>query len=135
MSRILTVAKYLPAVLSGLLVLAWVLSWQIHFGLDWSSNEFVWIDNSDLAVAFVISNDTRSWPDLTLSAQRHTNYLGWLAYWHNDKADHCISLPIPFLLTLFLPLTIAPFTRFRFPLWSYFAFTALVAVELTYYLR
>jgi hypothetical protein len=30
---------------------------------------------------------------------------------------------------------IGPFTRFRFPLWSYFVWTALVAAELAYYLR
>jgi hypothetical protein len=42
---------------------------------------------------------------------------------------------LPFLVTLTGPLAIGPFNRFRFPLWSWFAFTALVAVELAYYLR
>jgi hypothetical protein len=45
------------------------------------------------------------------------------------------ALPIPVMLTLVIPLSVAPFTRFRFPLWSYFAWTALVAAELAYYLR
>jgi hypothetical protein len=43
--------------------------------------------------------------------------------------------PIVFAITLLLPFAVAPFTRFRFPLWSYFAWTALVAAELAYYLR
>jgi hypothetical protein len=38
-------------------------------------------------------------------------------------------------MTLLTPFAIGSLTRFRFPLWSYFAWTALVAAELTYYLR
>lgn len=43
--------------------------------------------------------------------------------------------PIPVLLTLVSPIAVGCLTRFRFPLWSYFAWTALVAAELAYYLR
>ena len=43
--------------------------------------------------------------------------------------------PEPFCNQTAEPLAIGPFNRFRFPLWSWFAFTALVAVELAYYLR
>ena len=53
-----------------------------------------------------------------------------------DRAARAaLWLVIPGLLTLLLPLTIGPSIRFRFPLWSWFAFTAAVAVELAYYLR
>jgi hypothetical protein len=45
------------------------------------------------------------------------------------------SVPIPFLLAVVLPFAAASCTRFRFPLWSYFAWTALLAAELAYYLR
>jgi hypothetical protein len=45
------------------------------------------------------------------------------------------SCPIPLVLTALLPLGIGLLTRFRFPLWSYFVWTALVAAELGYYLR
>jgi hypothetical protein len=38
-------------------------------------------------------------------------------------------------MTFAFPLAIGPFTRFRFPLWSYFAWTALLTAELAYYLR
>jgi hypothetical protein len=38
------------------------------------------------------------------------------------------------LLTVLATLAIGPFVRFRFPLWSYFAWTALIAIELAYYL-
>jgi hypothetical protein len=42
-------------------------------------------------------------------------------------------IPIVTLLTVLVPLSVTPFKRF--PLWSYFAWTALVAAELAYYLR
>jgi hypothetical protein len=45
------------------------------------------------------------------------------------------NLPFLLLLTLLLPPAVGPFTHFRFPLWSYFAYTALLAAELAYYLR
>jgi hypothetical protein len=44
-------------------------------------------------------------------------------------------LPIPMLISLFLPAGAGPLVNFRFPLWSYFAWTALLAAELAYYLR
>jgi hypothetical protein len=39
------------------------------------------------------------------------------------------------ILTVLLPLAIGCRNRFRFPLWSYFAWTALAAAEFAYYLR
>jgi hypothetical protein len=45
------------------------------------------------------------------------------------------SCPIPLVLTTLLPLGIGLLIRFRFPLCSYFVWTALVAAELAYYLR
>jgi hypothetical protein len=40
--------------------------------------------------------------------------------------------PIPLLITMLLPLAIGPFNSFRFRLWHYFAYTALVAIQLAY---
>jgi hypothetical protein len=37
------------------------------------------------------------------------------------------------LITAIFPVALG--FRFRFPLWSYFAWTALIAAELAYYLR
>jgi hypothetical protein len=59
---------------------------------------------------------------------------GALGYWPDEMFDEA-SIPIPMAVSFVFPFIVAPFTRFRFPLWSYFAWTALVAVELAYYLR
>jgi hypothetical protein len=49
-------------------------------------------------------------------------------YWH-------VGLPFSAPITALAPLAIGPFLAFRFRLWHYLAYTALVAVELAYYLR
>jgi len=46
-----------------------------------------------------------------------------------------VVVPVPFLITILLPLAIGPFISFRFRLWHYLAYTALVAVQLAYYSR
>lgn len=46
-----------------------------------------------------------------------------------------LSLPIALLITAVLPFAYASFYGFRFRLWHYFLFTAIVAVQLTIYLR
>jgi hypothetical protein len=60
--------------------------------------------------------------------------LGILGCWLNEY-EFEIYIPIPMVLAVLTPLAVGPFTQFRFPLCSYFAWTALVAVELAYYLR
>ena len=45
------------------------------------------------------------------------------------------SLPITLLITAVLPLAYASFSGWRFRLWHYFLFTAIVAGQLGWYLR
>ena len=45
------------------------------------------------------------------------------------------SFPIAAVLAALAPFSIASFTGYRFPIWTLFAWTALIAVELAYYLR
>jgi hypothetical protein len=46
-----------------------------------------------------------------------------------------LMIPVPLMLTGILPLVVGATTSFRFRLWHYLAFTALVSVQLAYYLR
>jgi hypothetical protein len=46
-----------------------------------------------------------------------------------------IEVPIILLITAIIPLVVGSLSRFRFRLWQFFAFTAVVAVELAYFLR
>ena len=46
-----------------------------------------------------------------------------------------IEVPILLLITAMIPLVVGSLIRFRFRLWQYFAFTAIVALELAYFLR
>ena len=46
-----------------------------------------------------------------------------------------VEVPIVLLITALVPLVYGMFSSFRFRLWQYFAFTALVALELVIFLR
>jgi hypothetical protein len=46
-----------------------------------------------------------------------------------------IMIPIPFLLILLLPGAIGPFCRYRFPLWTWFVWVALIAAATAFYGR
>ena len=84
--------------------------WQESDGFRffWASRQEWWLKN---------------FPEL--GQLRNATPLGATGYW----------FPIPLLCTLILPLAAGPFLSFRFRLWQYLAYTALVAVELAYYLR
>jgi hypothetical protein len=49
--------------------------------------------------------------------------------------DLHVMLPQLCLITAVTPLAVGPFLSYRFRLWHYLAYTALVALELAYYLR
>jgi hypothetical protein len=46
-----------------------------------------------------------------------------------------VQVPVPVVATACLPLALGALLSFRFRLWHYLAFTALLAVEFAYYLR
>jgi hypothetical protein len=130
MRRALPILKYIPAALCGVLVVAWVVtlrnSWEAHSGpyhvaIGVGALEFTYADNSAAKFDWIIRHDPLiGSPSADKRAMREYHYL---------------ALPIPLALTAMLPTVVAPFTRFRFPLWFYFAWTTLVAAELAYYLR
>jgi hypothetical protein len=131
MPRALAILKYLPAVLCGLLVMVWVVSWL------WTPSH-LW------------SQPTVSDPGRRLGVQLRNGAL-WLEYWGkhsewnglfppgkyyiDDEIFAYCEIPIASFAVILAPIAIGCLTRFRFPLWSYFTWTALVAAELAYYLR
>ena len=66
-------------------------------------------------------------PASPLDAGRILGFVAWKPY--------VFGLPFAVLTIALLPLAIVPFISFRFCIWHYLAYTALVAVELAYYLQ
>jgi hypothetical protein len=140
MRRTLAILKYVPAVLCGLLVVAWVVSLFFALGLR------VPLNGSSSVLTFCRFGGLNCWNQTQTSPvfilERPSKYESNPRHWiFGELYDHSyypffvIGVPIPLLLTALIPLSIGPFTGFRFPLWSYFAWTALIAAELAYYLR
>jgi len=132
------ILKYTPAVVLGLLVVAWVVSWframavviplvgtpwTIHIGCVTSMLFFGLPEKEGLTASF-------SW-GYTFPLSLETV----LGAFISGRREAYSAFPIPFLITLLFPLAVGPFLSFRFRLWHYLAYTALVAVELAYYLR
>ena len=140
------ILKYTPAVVLGLLVVAWVASIQGYYSVfrqhgqyagnlsmyNGSASGFL-VGGGLLAQGRQLEDGFIPPPKLGVRSLvgrwgLSTDQPGW---------DWSCSIQVPFLVltTLWLPLAVGSFTAFRFRLWHYLAYTALVAVELAYYLR
>jgi hypothetical protein len=140
------ILKYMPAVVLGLLVVAWVVSWFAYTGrwtrfenrhleveVSISDGSFVFlylpnISHTDPSCWFLIRNEVRS----------HETVVGTLSgrLYYAQTTEHAFGeVPIPLAITPCFPLAIGPFLSFRFRLWHYLAYTALIALEIAYYLR
>jgi hypothetical protein len=140
------ILKYTPAVMVGLLLIVWVGSVGREFGLDASlpvrGRVIIGSENGTCYVGYNHMAFTRVYyysaehPLLTRTSQGFGRLKANLEF-HSDGRlwRWWFDVPIAFLVSICLPLAIGPFISFRFRLWHYLAYTALVAVELAYYLR
>jgi hypothetical protein len=149
------ILKYTPAVVLGLLVVAWVVSrfgmfgWSLRPTYNQDVIRFYGVAEGSLHVSHhnygKFQQDT-GWYWLGGCGRSviapfpgsETTYVRIPGPYHPEgrgAVGVIVRIPIPLLLTAILPLAIGPFVSFRFRLWHYLAYTALVAVELAYYLR
>lgn len=152
MHRGLAILKYVPAALCGLLVVAWAVSWFAGWGFMANLPRYligsgfceVTIGRSSISGYALVGPGYGAFPDwISVTYGHPTNindFLGNSFYLTRNRVFRPgiaieFGFPTPLILTTLMPFSIAPFTRFRFPLWSYFAWTALIAAELAYYLR
>jgi hypothetical protein len=150
MRRAFYFLKYVPAVLCGLLLAAQVVSpfYAVGYAFQMKSmaaGVSIWSGLLDITCLDPGMAEGPNLHFIEARSDRPRWYLGKLAFasttpptkWYQSHLSGrlriVIFVPILLLLTLFLPLALAPFTRL--PLWSYFAYTALIAAELAYYLR
>jgi hypothetical protein len=133
MRRACAILKYLPAVLCVLLVVAWVVSPIQRLGLMMGQTAFDFNEGS-IRIWHNRFGPPRYFDPL-VNVTQERSLVGHFEYSRLETYFVGTACPIAFVLTILAPCAVGPFTRFRFPLWSYFAWTALVAAELAYYLR
>jgi hypothetical protein len=131
----LKAAKYLPAVVCGLLVVAWVVTLNgIHLLQSPSckgNSLLMGVGSGSVLIAYGESDNSTFRYGLRLVDADRYSKLGNLQF----DALPSVLVPIALLLTALSPISAAILFNLRFPLWSYFAWTALVALELAFYLR
>ena len=133
MTTLCRILKFTPAAVLGLLVVAWLLTqggWM-HFcsgkcviDLQHGSITGYWQESDGIRFFWAFREEWWFRDGLDLGRIKAADPFGATGYW----------FPIPLLCTFILPLTAGPFISFRFRLWHYLAYTALIAVELAYYL-
>jgi hypothetical protein len=144
MRRALAILKYVPAVLCGLLVVAWVISLFVMIDVTFplsvvgrNINGGMLMQDASAQVWYGERRIGENSANITLNKGQASfhNWFGRELIYDPRLHDLFTQLSIPFIpfLAILLPLAIGPFTRFRFPLWSYFAYTALMAALLAYY--
>jgi hypothetical protein len=127
------ILKYTPAVVIGLLLATWMASCVAFIGVDLSDGWTIDIAEGALACFHYPGHSVPDIhggmgvdPSIHFGSVRHSSY---------TNGVFVLKLPIAWAVTTILPLAIGPFISFRFRLWHYLAYTALVALELAYYLR
>jgi hypothetical protein len=142
------ILKYTPAVVMGLLILTWVASWFAYWSVQLRFAGRDLTVGSSLSMLFLRNEATgftdNFAPGVSVGFHPSSDWrvarltgLGWGKLQRMQLRDirSWIRVPIPIILSALLPLAIGPLISFRFRLWHYLAYTALVAVELAYYLR
>ena len=145
MRRALAILKYVPAVLCGLVTAVWIASWFGWYDVYPAENTVITVKYGGVELHRYRDYTNNAWAE---PRGRNVGLLsmGWLGdfdYATREQhvgrnqwcSEHHFRMPIPVFFPVLLPVAVGCFTRFRFPLWSYFAWTALVAAELAYYLR
>jgi len=138
------ILKYTPVAVLGLLVVAWVVSWFCAFivgGVFGQRYVGVLFGDGVLAVSTFV--DVNSLMGFSCSASPRLPVLRSLTgnlmiHFDGPAIAHQfvhVEVPIVLLISLGMPLAIGPLVAFRFRLWHFLAYTALLAVELAYYLR
>jgi hypothetical protein len=141
MPRAVAILKYAPALMCGLLVVAWFVSVTFPIGCRYrmADEMFVTVILHCGTVAFWYDSHSIFGPSTSTGFRENKgdfHWAGWLGamevHWAAPSSQSRFSIPLPLAMSVTLPLAGMPFLRF--PLWSYFAWTALVAGELAYYL-
>lgn len=142
MSTLRRILKYTPAVTLALLVVAWAFSYLGLYVLRFSSLRYghsvaVAGHQGTLIVQLNDSNTDRRGVDWNWMHNPgfSPGRFSWGEFQLLGYSTFQAEAPFACLLVVMLPLAVGPFISFRFRLWHYLAYTALVAVELAYYLR
>ncbi|WP_254512742.1 hypothetical protein [Anatilimnocola floriformis] len=145
MKTVFNSAKYLPAISCCILFVMWLVS---QLGVVWVAYPFAQgsgiVDIQDGTLRYLfLRPPSPAFPvgvHAEVSRQFPSRcYVGRFRYARSDytlaRFRHTLWIPLPFAITLLLPFAVGPFLRYRFLLWHWFAFTAVLATELAVYSR
>jgi hypothetical protein len=138
---------YLPLLMMGLLVVLWVVSEFLFLGIalhaklpvPGDAQTISWVTYGNVSISHYPAKTAYEVKRFYARPygrppQNWSNLTGRFIFDNRDGYLN-IHIPIACLLTGLLPFAFGPFIAYRFRLWHYLGYTALIAVELAYYLR
>jgi hypothetical protein len=150
MSTLRRILKYTPAALMGILLVLWLLSLRGYVAHSFQWNRYagqVSVYNGTAACTLLAGDYIAEKREIEVTAVGDpvprpeigaesffgrfnliTHTFSWVSTFNGE-------IPLLVLATLILPVVIGSLTAFRFRLWHYLGYTALVALELANYLR
>jgi hypothetical protein len=139
------ILKSTPAVVLVLLMVAWVVSWYSTAVLSLRSGRWysgVGQEKGTVILDIITVRDGGAFEGwMFIPAQQPPVFIDMAGRFFSRKEHPIIEslisggVPHVCIVTAILPLAIGALTGFRFRLWHYLAYTALVGVELAYYSR
>jgi hypothetical protein len=137
------ILKYTPAVVLGLLALLWIVgqAGSLVLHLPFGGRQFVTFHAHHGRIG-IVSKPTEynlpATPQVTFARHKRFEYPerydAMLAFaLLPDRREFLVAVPIILIVLVLLPLAVGVFIVFRFPLWSWFAWTAVIAVACVYY--
>jgi hypothetical protein len=137
------IVRYTPLISCALLVIAWILSAYVTFGatLKPGSNLGLGISCHFGNVACWGTSGNASHVFATYHGEEEIASISWRTWLGGFQFSRTfwnegfVHVPFPLVLSVLLPPAVGIAFHYRFPLWSWFAWTALLAGELAYYLR
>ena len=133
--------RFAPLALLVALVAMWIASLFYQFGYTHIVRGRHWIAGALAANVVVESLAGLPRPEGFFLREYHVGqkrpYFGRFGFHFGALPDSsrydAIQIPVPWLVTLLLPAAIGPFLRYRYPLWTWFAWGAIVAGETAFY--
>ena len=139
--------KYLLLFVVAFLGAAWIANFfgQVGIGTRWgkfdqhftfrSGSLSIAQHNNGMLQGIFWRTYPRNVPEKYGGARNVSSLSARLRFTNHGDGHLDVEVPIILLITAMIPVVLGTFSRFRFRLWQLFVFTAILALELAFFLR
>ncbi len=130
--------KCLSLSLVAFLIAAWIANFFGQFGIGTRCGQFDYHYTFRSGMLSLSKHDNGMLQGIfwgSNSPNGYSSLYAQLAFFNYGTDQWAIEVPILLLITALIPVVVGTFTQFRFRLWQFFAFIAILSLELALFLR